>query len=110
MCSYRCPKLFPASSTFFPCFENAIICIDRCPKGNRSRFINHADKPNCRTRIMTVRGDQHIGIFAQKNVQVLQTPTALPNPPPLSPILPHPRPPVPSLLNPLRNPPPEPPF
>lgn len=37
--------------------------------GNRSRFANHDDNPNARTRIMTVRGDHHIQMYAAAPIE-----------------------------------------
>ena len=42
--------------------------VDACRKGNRSRFANHADSANAATRILSTRGDQHIGIFAKRAI------------------------------------------
>ncbi|EOD04577.1 hypothetical protein EMIHUDRAFT_47083, partial [Emiliania huxleyi CCMP1516] len=47
---------------------NAAQVVDACPKGNMSRFANHSDKANCDTKIMTVRGDQHIGLYAKERI------------------------------------------
>jgi len=43
---------------------NDMQVVDAGRMGNRSRFVNHDDSPNARTRIMTVRGDHHIGMYA----------------------------------------------
>ena len=51
-----------ASSYLFNLNDTQVVDAGRM--GNRSRFVNHDDSPNARTRIMTVRGDHHIGMYA----------------------------------------------
>jgi len=43
--------------------------VDACPKGNRSRFLNHSDSANACTQIISVRGDHHIGMLAKKSME-----------------------------------------
>jgi hypothetical protein len=43
--------------------------IDACRKGNKSRFINHSDSPNCETRTLFVNGDQRIGFYASVDIK-----------------------------------------
>lgn len=43
--------------------------LDACRIGNKTRFINHSNKPNVETRTVFVNGDQHIGFFALEHIQ-----------------------------------------
>ena len=56
-----------ASSYLFD--VNDVQVVDAGRKGNRSRFANHSDAPNACSRILSCRGDHHIGIFAKKSIQ-----------------------------------------
>ncbi|GAX10804.1 histone-lysine N-methyltransferase EZH2 [Fistulifera solaris] len=42
--------------------------LDACRTGNKTRFINHSDKPNVKTRNVFVNGDQHIAMFALEHI------------------------------------------
>ena len=48
---------------------NGAQVVDACRKGNRSRFVNHSDAANAATRILSHRGDHHIGIFAKRPLE-----------------------------------------
>ena len=43
--------------------------VDACRKGCRARFANHSDSANAATRILNVRGDHHIAIYAKKRIE-----------------------------------------
>ena len=48
---------------------NDVQVVDACRKGNRSRFLNHSENANAFTRILSRRGEHHIGIFAKRRVE-----------------------------------------
>ncbi|KAF9787944.1 hypothetical protein BJ322DRAFT_1180497 [Thelephora terrestris] len=48
---------------------NGDICIDAANAGNPSRFINHAERPNCYAQVTFVNDEQRIGIFSTHDLQ-----------------------------------------
>lgn len=43
--------------------------IDATKAGNIAHLINHSCEPNCFSRIITVNGDEHVIIFAKRDIE-----------------------------------------
>ena len=61
-------KIYDAKASSYLFDLNDVQVVDAARKGNRSRFINHSRQASASTKILSTRGDQHIGIFARRNL------------------------------------------
>jgi [histone H3]-lysine27 N-trimethyltransferase EZH2 len=62
-------KIYDAMSRSYLFSLTKEFDVDAARKGNKIRFANNSDKPNCEIKLMNVIGDKKIGVYADKKIK-----------------------------------------